>query len=155
MREAPAAAAAKAGDRSVEDLIQSAKPSAKPDDFSGIIPGDGVTRRAEMADATPKAATQSAPPKTLPYYVLGQVNRQILRSRLTNENEMRLQLKPPELGRLKMNIENTAKGLKVNIITENSAARDMLLSHSGELKTALMDQGLRVDNIDCGDPGQF
>jgi flagellar hook-length control protein FliK len=154
--EAPlSSAVAKASDRGPESSIKTVHSFAKPEDFSGIVMGDSVARRAEAVDPISKTATQSGSPKTLPYYVLDQVSRQILRSRLANENEIQLRLNPPNLGRLKMTIENTADGLKVTIVAENTAARDMLLSNSGELKTALMDQGLRVDHIDVETQSNF
>jgi flagellar hook-length control protein FliK len=61
---------------------------------------------------------------------------------------MTLQLKPPHLGRMKLNVEHTTGGIKVGIVVESTAARDMLLSNSHDLKTALADQGLRLDKID-------
>jgi flagellar hook-length control protein FliK len=86
---------------------------------------------------------------------LDQVSRQILRSQLANESEIQIQLKPPSLGRLKMSIEHTSEGLKVSIIAESSAARDMLLSNSGDLKTALMEQGIRLDKINVETQADF
>jgi flagellar hook-length control protein FliK len=86
--------------------------------------------------------------RTLPGYLIHQVSRQIFRLRNAGENEMTLQLKPPHLGRMKLTIEHTAGGMKVGIIVESAAARDMLLANTGDLKTALADQGLRLDKID-------
>ncbi len=86
--------------------------------------------------------------RTLPSYVLDQVSRQILRAFQNNDNEIKLQLKPPHLGRLQMSIESTNNGFKVGIITENPATREMLLSHISELRSILMDQGLHLEKID-------
>jgi flagellar hook-length control protein FliK len=108
----------------------------------------------ETAVREAKSGEETAPPvraaanRSLPGYLLNQVSRQILRLRSTGENEMTLQLKPPHLGRMKLTMEHTAGGMKVGIIVESAAAKDMLLANTGDLKTALADQGLRLDRID-------
>ncbi len=86
--------------------------------------------------------------KTLPAYVMDQVGRQIVKSVKSGSNEVRLQLKPPSLGRLQLNIESSGEGIKVKIFAEQPATKEMLLSHAGEMKSSLMDQGLRVEKID-------
>ena len=68
---------------------------------------------------------------------------------------MTLQLKPPDLGRMKLTMEHTASGMKVGIVVENAAAKDMLLANTGDLKTALADQGLRLDRIDVETRSDF
>jgi flagellar hook-length control protein FliK len=98
---------------------------------------------------------KTASGRNLPGYLLEQVSRQIIRLRNAGENEMALQLKPPHLGRMKLNIEHTSGGIKVGIVVESAAARDMLLSNSHDLKTALADQGLRLDKIDVEAQADF
>lgn len=148
-------ATARAADRTGDVLHRSLKAAQKPEENSGTFLGDGGIRRPQLFNAAAKVSAQPATSKTLPFYVLNQVSRQILRSRLMNESEIHLQLAPPSLGRLKLTIAQTAAGLKVNIIAENTASKDMLLSNSGELKSALLEQGLRVDKIDVETQANF
>jgi len=86
--------------------------------------------------------------KSLPAYVLNQVGRQIFRSVQQNQTEIHLQLKPPHLGRLRISLDTVNDGLRVSIMTEQQSTREMLRAHSGELRTALMEQGVRLEKID-------
>ena len=89
--------------------------------------------------------------KTLPSYVIKQVGRNLIRAANNGTKELSLQLKPPELGRLIMKIDNTNNNIKVSIITENQAAKDILLSHSSELRSVLSNNGINLDlDVDMG-----
>jgi len=131
-----------------EDLVKTVTSSAKPDDAASALLAGGPARPTGTVHSAAQPAVPQPAPRTLPYYVLDQVSRQILRSRFFNEKEIQLQLKPPSLGKLKLSIENTTTGIKVNIIADNHAARNLLISHSGDLKNALMDQGIRLNRLD-------
>jgi flagellar hook-length control protein FliK len=110
----------------------------------------------EMKAGTETVSTgKAAAGRNLPGYLLDQVSRQIVRLRNAGENEISLQLKPSHLGRMSLNIEQTAAGIKVGIVVESAAARDMLLANSPDLKTALADQGLRLDRIDVETQADF
>ena len=88
------------------------------------------------------------PVRTLPAYVLNQVSRQIIRSHHNGSKEIRLQLHPPNLGRLQMNIDGSGGGIRVNIAAEQQGTQELLLSHAGELKSLLNEQGFRLEKID-------
>lgn len=88
------------------------------------------------------------PVRTLPAYVLNQVSRQIVRSHQNGTQEIRLQLHPPNLGRLLMRIDGGSETLRVHIITENPATQELLSSHAGELKSVLLEKGFRLDKVD-------
>ena len=88
------------------------------------------------------------PVRTLPAYVLNQVSRQIIRSHHNGSKEIRLQLHPPNLGRLQINIDGSGGGIRVNIAAEQQGTQELLLSHAGELKSLLNEQGFRLEKID-------
>ncbi|MFH0730508.1 MAG: flagellar hook-length control protein FliK [Pseudomonadota bacterium] len=155
LEAAIAALADKTGEPAGEALVKPGRTVRKSTDFAVSVLGDGINRHAETLDSAPSSTPDRPAGRMLPQYLLDQVSRQILRSRFADESEILIQLKPPSLGRLKMSIENTAEGLKVSIIAESQAARDMLLSNSGDLKTALMDQGIRLDKIDVETQADF
>jgi flagellar hook-length control protein FliK len=115
---------------------------------------ESLTREMKAGGGTASLG-KTAAGRNLPGYLLNQVGRQIIRLRNAGENEMTLQLKPPHLGRMKLNIEHTAGGIKVGIVVESTAARDMLLANTHDLKTALADQGLRLDKIDVEAQADF
>ncbi|MBW1697447.1 MAG: flagellar hook-length control protein FliK [Deltaproteobacteria bacterium] len=91
---------------------------------------------------------QRAPVRTLPGYVLNQVGRQIMRSVQNGNQQVQLQLKPPHLGRLNLHIEGGGDGIRVSIVTEHQGTQDLLLSNAGELKSVLMEQGIKLEKID-------
>jgi flagellar hook-length control protein FliK len=86
--------------------------------------------------------------RPLPAYVTQQVGRGIVRAMNQGETSLKLTLKPAELGRLSMTIDNLGSSIKVTIVTENQAARDMLASNVNELKSALSSAGISLDSFD-------
>ncbi len=86
--------------------------------------------------------------KNLPNYVTHQVGKSLVRALSQGENSLKIQLKPPELGRLVMHIDNTGNSMKVSIITENHAAREMLTANVNELRTVLSNAGISLESFD-------
>ena len=85
---------------------------------------------------------------SLPTYLTDQVGKQISRSILRGDRIVRLQLKPPELGKLKIKIDIKDNVLKLGMIAENSSVKELLLSNVHELREALVSQGIKLENID-------
>lgn len=104
----------------------------------------------DASGASKGAAAKTAAPsgRTLPAYVVNQVSRQVVNSVQNNESELSFQIKPPHLGRLNMSIEQTQGGVRISILAEQNTARDMLASHTHDLKTVLAEQGIRVEKVD-------
>jgi len=96
-----------------------------------------------------------SPERALPSYVTQQVNKSIIRAINQGESSLTLQLKPAALGRLTLTIDNTGNSLKVSIITENHAAKEMLASNVSELKTALSSAGISLDSFDVDMSSNF
>jgi flagellar hook-length control protein FliK len=94
------------------------------------------------------ASSTTTSEKSLPAYVMNQVSKQIIRSFQDGLNEIRLQLKPPHLGRLQIHLKNVNDGLKVSILAENDTTQKFLKSHTSELKAALLEHGIRLEKID-------
>ncbi len=115
--------------------------------------GDAIIQGAEndkghTADRGTALKSGSQSGRTLPAYVMNQVSRKMSVAIKNNDNELKLQLKPPHLGRIQMSIENAKDGVKVSIMTEQHAAKEMLSASVAELKSTLTEQGLKVDKID-------
>jgi len=83
----------------------------------------------------------------LPTYLIDQVGKQISRSILRGDRIVRLQLNPPELGRVKIMIDIKDNALKLGMIAEHSSVKEILLSNVHELKEALASQGIKLENI--------
>ena len=86
--------------------------------------------------------------RTLPSYVTHQIGRGIVRAVNQGQSEIKIHLKPPELGRMMITIEEMSNGMKVSVVAENQQARDILLSNSNSLKIALASSGVNLENFD-------
>jgi hypothetical protein len=84
----------------------------------------------------------------LPTYLVDQVAKQLARSALRGERVITLQLKPPELGAVKVEMDIKGNMLKVWMVAENSSVRELLLSNVHELREALVDQGVKLERLD-------
>ena len=84
----------------------------------------------------------------LPAYLINQVGKQISRSILRGERVIRLQLKPPDLGTVKIEMNIKGNILKLGMIAENSSVKELLLSNVHELKQVLVEQGVKLDKLD-------
>lgn len=140
-------AISKSGEQRIEGIASPMNVDKKGSDISSPVFGDRNSFAAHLVESKGVSNANQPQTRTFPYYLLDQVSRQILRSRLADENEIMIQLKPDNLGRMKMTIENTTEGIKVNIITETQSTRDILISNSNDLKAALLDQGVHLDKL--------
>jgi hypothetical protein len=85
---------------------------------------------------------------TLPGYLTHQVGKWVSRSLLRGERVIRLQLRPPELGAMKVEMDMKGNVLKLGITTENGVVRELLLTNVHELREALVEQGIKLDRVD-------
>lgn len=99
-------------------------------------------------DSLGSAIKAKAAFKSMPTYVMNQVEKSIVRAVNQGENTLKIQLKPAELGRLVMTIDNVGNSMKVSITTENPVAKDILNAHVNELKTVLAAAGISLDKFD-------
>jgi len=92
------------------------------------------------------AARQMARP--FPLHVINQVGRQMAFAIRRGENQVRIQLKPPDLGSIQLDMVMKDHVLKVAMITEHHAVKELLISHVQELREALVEQGVELQKID-------
>ena len=85
---------------------------------------------------------------SFPSYLINQVGRQIARSIHNGKNVIKLQLKPPELGTIKIEVGIEDNRLRLSMITQDKIVKHILLSNIHELKEALVEQGIKPDKID-------
>ncbi len=86
--------------------------------------------------------------RNLPSHVTHQVARSLVRAVNQGESTLTLQLKPPELGRLVMTIDHSGDTLKVTIMTESQTAKDILVSNTHDIKTALAGSGVHLEQFE-------
>jgi Flagellar hook-length control protein FliK len=84
----------------------------------------------------------------VPAYVIQQVGKQITKAVNNGDQVIRLKLKPPELGSLKIEMDVKDNILKLGLSLDNHSAKELLLSNVHELREALGDQGIKLEKID-------
>jgi len=104
---------------------------------------ESITDRGPVSDAVPR---QGARP--LPLYVVNQVSRQISLSLKRGDNHIRLQLRPPQLGAIQIDMNMKNNVLKIGVITEHNSAKEILISNIQELKDSLVQQGVKLERVD-------
>ena len=104
---------------------------------------EAVMDRPHMAGTE---ARQMARP--FPLHVVHQVGRQMAFAIRRGENQVRVQLKPPNLGSIQLDMVMKDHVLKVAMITEHHAVKELLMSHVHELREALVEQGVELQRID-------
>lgn len=74
----------------------------------------------------------------------------------THRSSARLQLDPPALGRMLVDVRMTGDELRIDVRTETEAARTALLERVAQLRAALAQAGIHVDRFDVTSdlPGQ-
>jgi hypothetical protein len=84
----------------------------------------------------------------LPNCLIDQVGKQISASILRGDKTVKLQLKPPELGTLRIEMDIKENVLKLGMITENGTTKELLLSNIQELRDSLVEQGVKLEKVD-------
>lgn len=84
----------------------------------------------------------------LPAHLINQVGRQVSRSILRGERVIKLQLHPPELGGMKIDMDIKDNILKLGVRIENNSVKELLLSNAHELRQALVEQGVKLEKLD-------
>jgi len=108
----------------------------------------------QMAAATTTEAVNGAGQQEkpfqdfLPTYLVDQVGRQLSRALLRGDRVIRLRLKPPELGAVKIEMDIKDSVLRLEMIAENSSVKELLLSNVHELRNALTEQGVKIEGLD-------
>jgi hypothetical protein len=104
---------------------------------------EAIMGRGHAPDATTK---QGARP--IPLYVVNQVSRQISLSLQRGENHLRLQLRPPQLGAVQIDMNMKDSVLKIGMTTENNSVKEFLVSSIQELRDSLVQQGVKLERLD-------
>ena len=100
------------------------------------------------SEAVHNVKQNDSPQNFMSTYLIDQVGRQISRAILKGDRVIRLQLRPPELGAVKIEMDIKDNVLRLGIITENSSVKELLLSNIHELRDALMEKGVKIEKLD-------
>ena len=123
----------------------SARPVAGTSNSSqtGNRPGKAVTA---------KAGARSAPGRPSPESTQRSAFNRLVRSLRLNvggqRSTARLHLRPPELGRIRIDARMDGPRLQVLVQTETTAARELLRSRAADLQAALEQHGVKVERFE-------
>lgn len=109
---------------------------------------DSVGRFSQTYSTTSLQKGTELPQGFIPHYFLEQAGRQIARSMVRGEKTLSMLLRPPDLGAVRIQMEMNENVLKLEVLAENDAVRELFISRVPELKQVLSDQGLRLTNLD-------
>ena len=74
------------------------------------------------------------------------LNRLSIRSN-GSQSEVKIQLDPPSLGRIRMNIITSGDGVRTMIVAENQAVKQIIENNLSQLRDSMAGQGLRLDGF--------
>jgi flagellar hook-length control protein FliK len=127
--------------------------TGKHSDQNQIFASD--TKINEMQSNIDSIIKTKAALKNLPTHVTHQVSKSLVRAINQGENILKIQLSPPELGRLVMTIDNTGDSMKVSVMTENLTAKEILISNVNELRTVLSNSGVNLEQVEVDMSSDF
>ena len=84
----------------------------------------------------------------LPASLVDQVGKQISRSILRGDQVVTLQLRPPDLGTVRIKMDIKDHTLRLSMITEHHSVKELLLNNVQELKEALVQHGIKLEKVD-------
>ncbi len=130
---------------------------SKSGGFRGSDTGFHQSGGFRSADTTGYLSGLKSKPsfRNLPSYMTNQIGKSIVRAVNRGESELRIQLKPPELGRLIMTIDSAGDSMRISVMAEKGATKDMLILHATDLKSALANSGINLDSFDVNMGGDF
>lgn len=128
--------------------------TSKGSDTQNLMFGVEKSTATSTVGASGTQRTQQAF-STLPDFVTRQVGKSIVRSINTGNNTIQMQLKPPELGKVFMNIDHSGSSVKVSVITEHQSAKDILAANVHEIKTMLSSSGINLESFEVDMSSDF
>jgi flagellar hook-length control protein FliK len=128
--------------------------TSKSSETQNLIFGVEKSATTSTVGASGTQRTQQAF-STLPDFVTRQVGKSIVRSINTGNDTIRMQLKPPELGKVFMSIDHKGSSIKVSVITEHQSAKDILAANVNEIKTMLSSSGINLESFEVDMSSDF
>ena len=84
----------------------------------------------------------------IPASIVDQVGKQISRSILRGDQLVTLQLKPPDLGTVRIEMDIKDHTLRLSMTADHHSVKELLLSNINELKEALVQHGIKLEKVD-------
>lgn len=117
-----------------------------PDQKHGAAAHTGKEAIIGRAPVSETVAKQAARP--IPLHVIDQVGRRLGLALKRGDNQVRIQLRPPSLGSIQLEMALNDNALKVTVRAEHQSVKEILMSHVHELRKALAEHGVELQKID-------
>ena len=98
-------------------------------------------------DAGASTASHEPSGKMMMTNPVPKLGQRILQMVSRGESSIEIRLDPPELGKLTLSLAMDKETLNLQIITPNSAVRDLLMTHDDRLRQALAEQGMSLGSL--------
>ncbi len=143
--------------RQVGELLAASRPAGQPVTEGVTFAPNAATNRPSVHEAVRRPAEAKPPTEQTAQSPSGTADSveetpfaRLVRSIRIGEriSSARLQLHPPELGRMRVDVRLTGDQLALDVRTETQAARDLVAQRAGELKLALEQHGIWVHRFD-------
>lgn len=130
--------------------------SLKQAGFSQASEFVSTAASANVLDPVNTARPRTLPETgVLPKYLINQVGKKVAMSVLKKDSFIKLQLKPPELGNVKIKMDVTDNVLKLGMTLENESVKELLLSNIHDLKRVMGEQGIKIDKLEVNINADF
>lgn len=106
-----------------------------------------LIRNSDISPRSGNGITGFESAKPLESGILDQMVNNAVLSLKRDQPEIVIQLKPEALGKMKMRVSSDDHHVSIRIVTETAAARDLIDNSCNQLKSALHDQGLDIEEF--------
>lgn len=133
-----------------EGLNQAGKSSFNPQAAAAVSSTDhsrGVGRTTEFQTVESRGKELAESIQTIEK-LTAITGRTLLQKAQEGGGSIRLQLEPPELGHMKLEIQVTKDGVKAEAVVENGLVRQTLMDNIPQLRQVLLDKGLELQRFD-------
>ena len=104
--------------------------------------------RTANKDGSTAAAKGTMESRGSPRTEFDQLVRSIRLSLGTRRSSARMRLEPPELGRIRVDVQIDGQNVRLGIQTETQAARRLIAERAEQLKDSLAEHGIRVERFE-------
>ena len=108
----------------------------------------GLAARSDAISTAQQTSQAASARASLPAYVIRQVGDQMAQMVNRNLSTLRLNLKPPELGGLKLELTVKDGAVRATLVAETNAAKQALDAGAEQLRQMLNQQGLKLERLD-------
>lgn len=111
---------------------------------TGVPSAEAAVNPAQISQAAP--VWQNSPVN--PADIIDQVRVQILQGSKSGEKKITMQLQPPELGKMSIELSLSDKQIEARIYTEHQVVREVVLSQIEQLRSQLAQEGWNLNKVD-------